>query len=91
MLSRKKETYKSLTGAFKMNILVSLLLIVPCFATAVDEQSGSEECVKEERVVKFKCPPSYENSRVYDPIERDPVVMRPSTHESSFYEEMTRW
>ena len=49
----------------------------------VDED---EEC----RPIKFRRLPSYENSVIVDPIERDFPITRPSSHESSFYEQMTR-
>lgn len=67
--------------------LYLMFLTLPILAMAVDEPM---ECEEEVRSVNFKCPPTYEDSVVVDPIEREPTVMRPSSHESSFYEQMTR-
>ncbi len=48
-------------------------------------------CENEEpRTVRFRCIPNYENSYIVNPIERQPINSRPSAHESSFYEMMTR-
>lgn len=90
-IKKKGNLQDSLKGALKMKVFIHLaLLLLPCLVIATDGQNCSEECIGEERPVKFRCPPSYKNSVVYDPIEREPIVMRPSSHESSFYEQMTR-
>lgn len=48
-------------------------------------------CENEEpRAVRFRRIQNYENSYIVNPIERQPVNSRPSAHESSFYEMMTR-
>lgn len=51
-----------------------------------ETEAEDEEC----RPIKFRRLPSYENSVIVDPIERDFPISRPSSHESSFYEQMTR-
>ncbi len=57
----------------------------PCDCT--DDVCTEQE---EEVCIKYRMPPSYENSVIRVPIEREPVQQRPSNYESSFYEQMTR-
>lgn len=59
-------------------------------ADVQNECTESEEDKEECRPFKFRRPPSYENSVIVDPIERDQPVLHPSSRESSFYEMMTR-
>jgi len=50
-----------------------------------DNQAEDESCIR-----RFKRFDNYENSVIVDPIERESLNMRPSSKESSFYEQMTR-
>lgn len=86
----------------KMKILFFMItcgFMLSCFeVSAEDVQNLQNECAEDEdvdedgecRPIKFRRLPSYENSVIVDPIERDFPITRPSSHESSFYEQMTR-
>ena len=50
-----------------------------------DNETEEAPCIR-----KFKRFDNYENSVIIDPIEREPALTHPSSHESSFYEQMTR-
>jgi hypothetical protein len=65
-----------------------LLMLLTSFEMRADE--CCEPAPEEECCIHFRYPPVYENSRIIVPIEREPPVSHPSSHESSFFEQMTR-
>lgn len=58
-----------------------------CCDTQQIESEEENEC---QCPFKFRKLNTYENSVIRVPIEREPVYSYPGSHESSFYEQMTR-
>jgi hypothetical protein len=80
---------------------ICLILFSQIVLTSFEISGKDVECVSSEYAdcgregadevnVKFRGLPTYENSYIRDPIEKEPVNSRPNDHESSFYEQLTR-
>lgn len=72
---------------FLGSCLTSFVLYADMPCDCVQDECSEQE---EEVCIRYRMPPSFENSVVRDPIEREPIQQRPGNYESSFYEQMTR-